>query len=121
MKQKDLELTEQRNLVESMRVKLQDDSMNQKKMYEEKIMGIETRYSNEMKQFSEKFLSVSTANEKLILQLSQMGGLESEVFELRRMLRSCRTTSAGVDHLWEVKETEYQNITQVLKSLEQHS
>jgi hypothetical protein len=100
-----------------MRVKMQEDLINQKKVYEEKITIIETRHTNEMKLFSEKFLSVSAANEKLIMQLTQMGGLESEVFELRRMLRSCRSTSAGVDHLWEVKETEYQNVIQVLKSL----
>lgn len=46
-----------------------------------------------------------------------MGMLESEVLELRRLLRSCRSLNAGIDHLWEVKEAEYENISQIIKGL----
>jgi hypothetical protein len=60
---------------------------------------------------------LSNTNEKLIGQLAHMGMLESEVLELRRLLRNCRNTSAGVDHLWEVKEAEYENISQIIKNM----
>jgi hypothetical protein len=58
-----------------------------------------------MKNFSEKFIGVSVANEKLMQKLALMGGLESEVLELRRLLRGCRSVSSGIDHLWAIKET----------------
>jgi hypothetical protein len=53
----------------------------------------------------------------MILQLGHLGVVESEVVELRRLLRAARNTSAGVDHLWEVKEAEYENISEIVRRL----
>ena len=60
-------------------------------------------------------MSLSTANEKMVGQLSHVGMLESEVLELRRMLRLSRSTNAGIDHLWSIKEAEYENIFEIIK------
>ena len=86
-------------------------------MYEEKIGQLELRHTSELKAFNEKFIAISSANEKLINQLSHMGMLESEVMELRRALRTTRNTSVGVDHLWSVKEAEYENMNIIFRGL----
>jgi len=58
-------------------MKLQEEVINQKKIYEDKISQIESRHSIEIKGFSEKFIGVTAVNEKLMAQVSQMGRLES--------------------------------------------
>jgi hypothetical protein len=58
-------------------MKLQEEIMSQKKIYEDRISQIESRHSIEIKGFSEKFIGVTSVNEKLMGQLAQMGRLES--------------------------------------------
>ena len=55
-------------------------------------------------------MSMTTANEKMMSQLNHLGVLESEVMDLRRALRLSRSLNGSIDHLWSVKEAEYENI-----------
>ena len=71
---------------------------------------VESRHTHELKVFNEKFLSLTTANEKMLSQLNHMGVLESEVMDLRRALRLSRSINGSIDHLWSIKEAEYENI-----------
>ena len=64
---------------------------------------MESRHTQELKVINEKFMSLTSANEKLVSQMNHMGMLESEVMDLRRLLRLSRSSNAGLDHLWSVK------------------
>ena len=44
--------------------------------------------------------------------------MESEVYQLRQVVRHSRSINSTVDHLWEVKETEYGNINDILMDLQ---
>ena len=103
--------------IETVSGKAQEDLIIQKKQYEEKIGFVESRHTQELKVLNEKFMSLTSANEKLLGQLNHVGVLESEVLDLRRMLRLSRSTNAGIDHLWSVKEAEYENISGIIRSM----
>lgn len=53
---------------------------------------------------------LSDANEKFMIQSDKYLELEREVYELRKMLRHSKSLNDGVDHLWQIKETEYNNV-----------
>jgi hypothetical protein len=40
---------------------------------------------------------------------------ESEIHDLRQRIRRVAGMSEGVEHLWQIKETEYYNLNELLK------
>lgn len=44
--------------------------------------------------------------------------LEQDHIELKRALRHNRQINDGIDHLWSIKEAEYSNLNDILKSLD---
>ena len=117
VKTKQSELSQHRITIDSITIKSQDDMITQKRHYEERITQVESRHSQELKIINEKFLSSTVANEKMINQMGHFGMMESQLGELRRLLRSGRNMNASVDHLWSVKEAEYQNIIEIIRGV----
>lgn len=56
-------------------------------------------------------------NERYLIQSTQMSALEREIHELRYSLRRTKSLSDGVDHLWQIKETEYFNLNEIIKQV----
>lgn len=44
--------------------------------------------------------------------------LEQDHVEMKRTLRHNRQVNDGIDHLWSIKEAEYSNLNEILRSLE---
>lgn len=78
-------------------------SQSQKAEFERMVSAMEASHANDIKGFQEKFLAITSSNEKLLAQLSSYATMERELIELRRTLKSTKSLSSGVDHLWEVK------------------
>ena len=45
---------------------------------------------------------------------------ERELDELRYAIKKLKGMNDGVDHLWQVKETEYQNLNELMQDLKAH-
>lgn len=60
---------------------------------------------------------MTAANERLLVQISALASKETELIELRRLLKQSTSMTTGISHLWEIKEAEYGNINQVLGAL----
>lgn len=56
-------------------------------------------------------------NERYLIQSTQMSALEREIHELRYSSRRTKSLSDGVDHLWQIKETEYFNLNEIIKQV----
>ena len=63
-------------------------------------------------------MALTLTNEKMVNQIGQMGALESETMELRRLLRAMRNNTSGINHLWSIKEAEYENLHEILQELQ---
>ena len=64
---------------------------------------------------STQVTSLSKINEKYMQESSKYVHFENELSCLREIMRRSIHLSEGVDHLWRIKETEYQNANEVLK------
>ena len=110
-------MVELRQSLQSVRGQQEQELLRQKRYYEERVGGADSKHSAEVAHLNERVLEVASSNEKLMKQLVSYNGMESEVHELRRALRHSRNINSTVDHLWEVKETEYGNVTDILRDI----
>lgn len=78
--------------------------MAQRQFFDGKLVATENRHAMEIKAFNDKFLTVTSANEKLLSQISTLASKDSEIIELRRLLKQSTTMTTGMSHLWEIKE-----------------
>lgn len=62
--------------------------------------------------------SLSKINEKYLQETNKYLHYENELSCLREIMRRSIHLSEGVDHLWRIKETEYQNVSEVLRQVE---
>lgn len=84
---------------------------------EQSLIAFRANSEREMSELIRKIDGMAELNERYLLQSSQMSVLEKEVLELRYGLRRMKGISDGVDHLWQVKESEYLNVNELLKQI----
>lgn len=64
-----------------------------------------------------KIEGMADLNERYLRQSTLLANQEREISELRYAIRRFKGMNDGVDHLWQVKETEYYNVNDLLKQL----
>ena len=71
----------------------------------------------DMNELLRKLEGLAEMNDRYLKQSSKLASTEREVSELRYALRRMKGMNDGLDHLWQVKETEYYNVNDILKQL----
>jgi len=56
-------------------------------------------------------------NERYLRQSTLLSNLERENQQLRYSLKRMKSLNDGVDHLWQVKETEYYNLNELVRQI----
>ena len=94
-------------------------STNEK--HEALITAMRNKHDEELKIVLGRLESLTKANEEFMQQSqkenSKIIHMESEIMELRRLVRGVSSLNDGVDHLWKIKETEYGNVNQILRNM----
>lgn len=65
-----------------------------------------------------KLENLAQSNERYLQQGFQYAQIEKQILQLKKAMRMSRKLTETVDHLWQVKETEYANINEIIASLE---
>ena len=68
-----------------------------------------------MNRLVEKIESMATLNDKYIRVSQEHAQNEKQLLELKNSLKRYKFLNTNVDHLWEIKETEYKNINGLLR------
>jgi uncharacterized coiled-coil DUF342 family protein len=75
----------------------------QKVYFERTIQTIREKHDTELNVIVKKMEMLSEANEQFMAQNTQYIEIEREIQELRRVIKTNKTLTDGVDHLWRVK------------------
>jgi hypothetical protein len=84
---------------------------------EQTLIAHKANSEKEMGDLIRKIESMAELNERYLSQSGETSKLERELHEVRYALKRMKGISDGVDHLWQIKETEYYNINQILKDM----
>ena len=84
-----------------------------------RLKEVGNRHGEEVQRLVARIEGLSQANARFAEQSARHAQIESEVVLLRQHLRTNRQLTEGVDHLWQIKEAEYGNVDDILRSLEQ--
>ena len=60
---------------------------------------------------------MADVNERFLTLSNRYSSAERELHELRFALKKMKALNDGVDHLWMVKETEYENVNELLREM----
>lgn len=88
-----------------------------KEEYEQMIKGIRERHDQEQSNFIARLDSLTQTNERFASQNQKYIKMESQLYELRQKYKGLSSLNNNVNHLWEVKEVEYSNINEILKTV----
>ena len=70
-----------------------------------------------MNELIRKIEGVAELNDRYLKQSTLLSTYERELSQLRYAVKRMKGMNEGVDHLWQVKETEYYNVNDVLRQL----
>jgi hypothetical protein len=81
---------------------------------EQTLVSYKANSEKEMGDLIRRIESMAELNQRYLIQSTEMSKLERELYEVRYALKRMKGIRDGVDHLWQIKETEYFNINQIL-------
>lgn len=84
---------------------------------EKTLVSYKTNSEREMNELVRKIEGLAELNDRYLRQSTQLSNTERELNELRYVVRRMKGLNEGVDHLWQVKETEYYNVNELMKQL----
>lgn len=84
---------------------------------ESSYLAFRTASERDMNELVRKIEGMAELNERYLRQSTQLASAERELSELRYAVRRFKGMNDGVDHLWQVKETEYYNLNDLIKQL----
>ena len=84
---------------------------------EKALAAYKANSEREMNELVLKIEGLAEMNDRYLKQSSKLASTEREVGELRYALKRMKAMNDGLDHLWQVKETEYYNVNDILKQL----
>lgn len=70
-----------------------------------------------MNELIRKIEGLAELNDRYLRQSNQLSNTERQLNELRYIVRRMKGLNEGVDHLWQVKETEYYNVNELMRQL----
>jgi hypothetical protein len=85
--------------------------------YESLLKTEVAKHYSELQSMNSKIIELTKTNETFSSQGQYFMRLEKEVSELRRLTRTQKRTNETIDHLWEIKEAEYGNISEIFSSI----
>ena len=88
-----------------------------KTKHDHELKGIREFYERQQSNIINRLESMTKTNERFATENSRLIHLESQLHELRQKFKKQASLTTNIQHLWEVKEIEYQNINETLKSL----
>lgn len=84
---------------------------------EKTLVSYKANSEREMNELIRKIEGLAELNDRYLRQSTQLSNTERELNELRYLVRRMKGLNEGVDHLWQVKETEYYNVNELMKQL----
>ena len=84
---------------------------------EKAFAAYKAKQEQDMNDMVRKIEGLAEMNDRYLKQSSKLASTEREVGELRYAIKRMKGMNDGLDHLWQVKETEYYNVNDILKQL----
>lgn len=84
---------------------------------EKTLIAYKTNSEKDMGDLLRKIENMAELNERYLELSNRYAAAERELHELRFSIRKLKGMNDAVDHLWHVKETEYQNLHDMLGDL----
>ena len=88
-----------------------------KQKHESELLGLKSKYEREIQGLAGKIQGTTDINEKYMAVGRRKWELEKEVHELKASMRRMKGLNEGIDHLWQVKEAEYQNLMESMRQM----
>ena len=87
---------------------------------EKALIAYKAHSEQEMAGLLKKIEASAELNERYMSLSTRYSSTERERDELRFAIKKLKGMNDGVDHLWQVKETEYQNLNELMQDLRAH-